>query len=176
MILRSLRGCFEPLHFEPLHFELLHFELLHFEPLHFEPPYSEDMIVQQPNLDSAGKVAIFQRQPEPKVFSGGEVIFLDGQSGDYLYGVLEGAVDLVVDGKILETIEEGEVFGAGALIHPDGVRVYTAIAKTDCKLAYMDESRMLFAIQETPMFALDVMRNYSERLQRMSKHPLDAKA
>ncbi|MBW4658793.1 MAG: Crp/Fnr family transcriptional regulator [Drouetiella hepatica Uher 2000/2452] len=133
-------------------------------------------MVQQLNLGPAGKVAIFQRQSEPKVFSVGEVIFEDGQPGDYLYGVLEGAVDLAVDGKVLETIEMGGVFGAGALIHPEGIRVYSAIAKTDCKLAYMDESRMLFAIQETPMFALDVMRNYSERLRRLSKHPLGGKA
>lgn len=132
--------------------------------------------MQQLNLGPAGKVAIFQRQSEPKVFSVGEVIFEDGQPGDYLYGVLEGAVDLAVDGKVLETIEMGGVFGAGALIHPEGIRVYSAIAKTDCKLAYMDESRMLFAIQETPMFALDVMRNYSERLRRLSKHPLGGKA
>ncbi len=133
-------------------------------------------MVQQLNLGPAGKVAIFQRQPEPKVFSASEIIFEEGQSGDYLYGVLEGAVDLVIEGKVLETIEVGSVFGAGALIHPDGVRVYSAIAKTDCKLAYMDESRMLFAIQETPMFALEVMRNYSERLRRLSKHPLGEKA
>ncbi|MBI4784232.1 MAG: Crp/Fnr family transcriptional regulator [Oscillatoriophycideae cyanobacterium NC_groundwater_1537_Pr4_S-0.65um_50_18] len=133
-------------------------------------------MVQQLGLNPAGKVAIFQRQPEPKVFSAGEVIFTDGQAGDYLYGVLEGTVELVVEDKVIEIISLGEVFGAGALIHPDGVRIYTAIARTDCKLAYLDEARMLFAIQETPMFALDVMRNYSERLRRLTKHPLDAKA
>ncbi|HEY9639119.1 MAG TPA: Crp/Fnr family transcriptional regulator [Coleofasciculaceae cyanobacterium] len=145
--------------------------------MHFIPAlYFEDLMVQQLKLEPARTVAIFQRQPDPKFFTAGEVIFEDGQPGDYLYGILEGTVDLVVDGNIIETIEAGSVFGAGALIHPDGIRVYTAIARTDCKLAYMDQARLLFAVQETPMFALEVMRNYSDRLRRLTRHPLDLKA
>ena len=133
-------------------------------------------MVQQIKLEPARTVAIFQRQPDPKFFAAGEVIFEDGQAGDYLYGVLEGAVDLVVNNNVIETIQSGGVFGAGALIHPDGLRVYTAIAQTDCTLAFMDQARLLFAVQETPMFALEVMRNYSDRLRRLTRHPLDFKA
>ena len=111
-------------------------------------------------------VSIFQKQPDPQTFSAGQVILEEGQSGDNMYGILEGKVDILVNGKVVETIETGEVFGVGVLV---GVKTYTAIAKVDSKLASVDEKRFLFAVQETPMFALQVMKSYSERLSRLQR-------
>ncbi|HIK03198.1 MAG TPA: Crp/Fnr family transcriptional regulator [Trichormus sp. M33_DOE_039] len=111
-------------------------------------------------------VGIFQKQSDPQVFPVGQVIFADGDPGEYMYGIVEGEIELLVNGKVVETIGAGDVFGTGVLV---GVkhRTYTAIAKTDCTLAYLDEKRFLFAVQETPMFALMVIKNYSERLTRL---------
>ncbi|QLE56961.1 cyclic nucleotide-binding domain-containing protein [Nostoc sp. TCL26-01] len=111
-------------------------------------------------------ISIFQKQPDPQAFSAGQVIFAEGQTGDYMYGILTGEVDLVVNGKVVETIEAGQIFGIGGLVGVHN-RTYTAIAKTDCQLAYLDEKRFLFAVQETPVFALMVIRNYAERLNRL---------
>ncbi|MDZ8225960.1 MULTISPECIES: Crp/Fnr family transcriptional regulator [unclassified Nostoc] len=113
-------------------------------------------------------VSIFQKQPDPQAFSAGEVIFEEGQSGDRMYGILEGEVDILVNGKVVETIDTGEIFGAGVLVGVKN-RTYTAIAKVDTKLASVDEKRFLFAVQETPMFALQVMKSYSERLSRVQR-------
>jgi CRP-like cAMP-binding protein len=113
-------------------------------------------------------VGIFQKQSDPEFFSSGKVIFTEGDPGEYMYGIVEGEIELLVNGKVVETIGAGEVFGTGVLV---GVkyRTYTAIAKTDCTLAYLDEKRFLFAVQETPMFALMVIKNYSERLSRLQQ-------
>ncbi|MEH2434065.1 MAG: Crp/Fnr family transcriptional regulator [Nostoc sp.] len=113
-------------------------------------------------------VSIFQKQPDPQTFSAGQVILEEGQSGDNMYGILEGKVDILVNGKVVETIETGEVFGVGVLVGVKN-RTYTAIAKVDSKLASVDEKRFLFAVQETPMFALQVMKSYSERLSRLQR-------
>ncbi len=113
-------------------------------------------------------LAIFQKQPDPQLFSAGQVIFEEGQPGDYMYGIVEGTVDLLINGKVIETIAAGGLFGTGVLIGV-ATRNYTAIAKTDCQLAYIDEKRFLFAVQETPMFALNVMRSYAERLNRLQR-------
>ncbi|ADI63663.1 cyclic nucleotide-binding domain-containing protein [Trichormus azollae] len=117
-------------------------------------------------LSPVAKISIFQRKPDPKVFSSGATIFEEGQSGDFMYGILAGEVEILVHDKILETIQAGEVFGAGVLV---GIkqRNYTAIAKTSCKLAFLNEYSFLFVIQETPMFAIQVMKSYSERLNRI---------
>src|SRR4028119_1625006 len=96
-------------------------------------------------LDPIKTLRIFQRQPDPKVFSAGQVIFEEGQPGDFMYGILEGEVEVLVNGKVVETIKPGEVFGTGTLIGV-GTRTYKAIAKTDCKLAFLDQQRFLFAV------------------------------
>jgi CRP-like cAMP-binding protein len=111
-------------------------------------------------------VSIFQKQPDPKGFSAGEVIFEEGQPGEQMYGILEGTVDILVNGKVVETIDTGEVFGIGVLVGVQN-RTYTAVAKVDTKLGFLDEKKFLFAVQETPMFALKVMKSYSERLSRL---------
>jgi CRP/FNR family transcriptional regulator, cyclic AMP receptor protein len=61
------------------------------------------------------------------------------------------------------------VFGEGVLVHPSKMRASTAIARTNCTLACLDEKRFLFAIQNTPMFAVEIMRSFSERLRRLKQ-------
>ena len=119
-------------------------------------------------LEPANTVSILQKQPSPRTFSAGQTIFRAGETGEFMYGILEGQVELFVNGKVVETIDTGEVFGTGALVGV-GARTYTAIAKTDCKLAFLDQQRFLFAIQETPLFALKVMKSYSERINRLAR-------
>jgi CRP/FNR family transcriptional regulator, cyclic AMP receptor protein len=141
--------------------------------IHQLPDLIEETMPLHTSLEPATTVQIFQRQPDPKFFEAGEIIFEAGEKGDYMYGLLEGEIEEYVDGELKETITAGDVFGVGALVHPNGVRVSTAIAKTPCKVAYMDQQRFLFAVQETPMFALEVIRSYSARLIRFKKHPSD---
>ena len=112
-------------------------------------------------------VSILQKQSEPKTFSAGETIFREGDPADWMYGILSGEVFLLVNGKVVETMETGAVFGTGALVEVKD-RTYSAIAKTDCELAYLDRQHFLFAVQETPMFALEVMKSYSERISRLA--------
>jgi CRP-like cAMP-binding protein len=120
-------------------------------------------------LQPSETVKIFQNQPNCKTTPAGTVIFEHGQPGDYMYGIIEGEVTQSLDGKVVETLKAGNVFGESALVHPESIRFTTAVAKTDCKLACLDRSHFLFAVQETPMFALEVMRSYSDRLQLLKQ-------
>ena len=116
-------------------------------------------------------ITIFQQQPAPHTFSSGDVIFTEGQPGNCMYGIMEGEVNILVNGNIVETITASEVFGTGVLLGINH-RTYTAIAKTDCKLVFLDEQGFLFAVQETPMFAIQVMKSYSERLTKLQHHTI----
>ncbi|MBE7381389.1 MAG: cyclic nucleotide-binding domain-containing protein [Leptolyngbya sp. SIO1E4] len=118
----------------------------------------------------ARTVELFSTVPESLTFKTGETVFRHGDIGRVMYGIIEGTVELQVDGKPVELIKIGDVFGEGALVQPDSLRASTAIAKTDCKLAVVDEARFRFLIENTPMFALEVMRSYSNRLRHF-KHP-----
>nr|WP_290221571.1 cyclic nucleotide-binding domain-containing protein [Trichocoleus desertorum] len=119
-------------------------------------------------LDPVATLSIFQRQPQPQRFSTDQVIFEIGQPAELMYGILSGTVGLLINNRVIETLERGEVFGVGALIGAK-TRTYTAVAETECELAFLDQKRFLFAVQETPIFALEVMKSYSERLSRLVK-------
>ncbi|NMF82592.1 Crp/Fnr family transcriptional regulator [Nodosilinea sp. P-1105] len=118
-------------------------------------------------LEPARVVELFATAPDVQTFKAGEVIFEVGTSGEVMYGVIEGDVELVVDGQVVETIEAGDVFGEGALVQIPPLRASTAVAKTDCKLAQVDQTHFKFLVQETPLFALEVIRSLSTRLRAL---------
>lgn len=118
----------------------------------------------------AHTVEMFSKIPEGQAFPAGATIFGEGEAGSVMYGIIEGTVAMQVDGKTVETINAGDVFGEGALVHPDHLRRSTAIAQTDCQVAVLDQERFRFLIENTPNFAIEVMRSYSDRLLKF-KHP-----
>lgn len=121
-------------------------------------------------MNVAHTVELFSTIPEGQRVKAGDTIFSEGDPGSVMYGIVEGTVAMQVDGKTVETIHAGDVFGEGALVHPEGLRRSTAIAQTDCQLAILDQERFKFLIENTPTFAIDVMRSYSDRLLKF-KHP-----
>ena len=109
---------------------------------------------------------LFEHASDAKPDAAGTTIFHTGDERDYMYAVLEGQVDIVVNGRVVETVVSGGIFGEMALIEKDQ-RTATAIARTDATVVAVDERRFLFLIQQTPNFALHVMRVLSDRLRRM---------
>ena len=57
-----------------------------------------------------------------------------------------------------------DTFGEMAIVD-SSPRSATVVAVTDTKLAVIDRHRFLFLVQETPMFALQVMSSIAERLR-----------
>jgi len=98
-------------------------------------------------------------------FAPGQVIFASGEAGDFMYVVRSGEIEIERDGKLIETLSTGGIFGEMALI--DGSpRSATARAKTDAEVAPINEKSFLFLVHETPFFAIAVMRTLAERLRR----------
>jgi len=112
-------------------------------------------------------IKLFSNSTDFKTFSAGQIIFNEGQPGDVMYVIMDGTVDILVNAKLLNTLGPGEILGEMALVDAEP-RSATAIAKTDCKLVPVDQKRFTFLVQQTPYFAVDVMRIMSERLRRAS--------
>jgi len=101
----------------------------------------------------------------PASFKPGEVIFAKGDKGDKMYVIRSGEVEIERDGKVVESLSPGGIFGEMALI--DGSpRAATARAKTSCEVAPITEKSFMFLVHETPFFAIAVMRTLAERLRR----------
>ena len=100
----------------------------------------------------------------------GDVIFNNGEPGDKLYGVVSGEVQLNWGDNGVEMIGPGSSFGAGALVDPEHRRFGTAVAICDSELLEMNREEFLFAMQELPMFSLEMLHDLEQRLQRIKEH------
>ncbi len=111
---------------------------------------------------------LFARDEQIKTYYAGETIFQRDELGKTMYVVLEGEVNILLNGVVVETVRRGGIFGEMALID-DSPRSASAVAVTTCKLTAIDERRFVFLTQETPYFALHVMSVLAERLRRKDK-------
>ena len=107
---------------------------------------------------------LFRHIKDPISFAAGDYIFHAGDAADSLYAVLEGEIDLVIHGQHKRTFGPGEIFGEMGLIE-HRPRLGDAVARTECKVSKVNEERFNYMVQQTPNFALTIMRVLSERLR-----------
>lgn len=113
-------------------------------------------------------IDLFRNETEFDRFSAGATIFREGDPGQLMYVVLEGEVRLSVKGLEVDLLGPGGVMGEMSLIDTEP-RSATATAITDCKLVPITERRFMFMVQQTPKFALQIMRVIADRLRAMDK-------
>ena len=105
------------------------------------------------------------RDKEATSFAPGQSIFRAGDQGEAMYIVVEGEVEILDGSVLLETSGQGSIVGELAL-NDDEPRSATAVAKTDCRLVAVDRRRFQYMVQETPLFALSVMKVLADRLRK----------
>ena len=114
------------------------------------------------------KINLFDKDQEYTIAATGLVVFRAGDAADRMYAVIEGQVDIVINGQLVETVETGGVFGEMALIE-DRPRVATATVSAQAKLVSIDRKRFLFLVQQNPYFAIQLMTVMASRLRKMDE-------
>lgn len=107
---------------------------------------------------------MFRDETEVETYADGDWVFIEGQPGDVMYVVKSGKVDIVFDDQVLETIPAGGILGEMALVGYH-TRSANAVARGDCELVPINESRFHHLIQNTPGFATGVMKVMADRLR-----------
>jgi CRP-like cAMP-binding protein len=107
---------------------------------------------------------LFRHSPDAEPVPAGVELCRQGEPGHTMFAIAEGEVEIVRDGVLLETFGPGEFFGEMSLID-QSPRSATARTKTDCRIVTIDERRFGFMVQQTPFFALEVMRSLTKRLR-----------
>jgi CRP/FNR family cyclic AMP-dependent transcriptional regulator len=109
-------------------------------------------------------LGVFKAAKETREVPAGTVIFEAGSTGEEMFGVVAGKIELrMPDGRVF-TLGPDESFGEMAIVD-HSPRSGTAVAVEDTTLAVVDRNRFLFLVHETPMFALQVMGSLAERLR-----------
>ena len=111
-------------------------------------------------------IDLFRHDSEIQDVAVGEHIVEIGDSGDVMYVVIEGEIEIRLGARVLERIGPGGLFGELALIeHKE--RTATAVATIQSKVAPITQERFLYLVQNTPFFAIEVMQTMADRLRRM---------
>lgn len=112
------------------------------------------------------KITLFHDSEDSEPVREGQTLFREGDLGDSFFVVTAGEVDILVGDELVETVGPGGVVGEMAMID-GGARSASAIARTDSRVVRLDEKRFKFLVQQTPNFAVQVMRIMADRLRRM---------
>lgn len=112
--------------------------------------------------------AIFASPANMRTVLQGTTIFKKGDDSGEMYVVESGEVDILINGKVVETVRAEGFFGEISLIE-DTVRTADAVARTDCKLLPVNRHHFLYMVDEIPQFALHVMKGMADRLRRADR-------
>jgi len=111
---------------------------------------------------------VFVRANETRTYAAGEVIFAQGDESSQMFGVVSGAVELRKDDEPVSVVGPGATFGEMGIISK-APRSLAAVASEQSEIAVIDERTFLFLVQETPMFALQVMQSLAARIRQLDE-------
>ena len=111
---------------------------------------------------------LFAHQTDAITLAPGDVLFQKGDAGDTMFVVLEGALEIQVGDKVVETATRGAIIGEMALID-QAPRNATVIARENSRLVKVDQRRFHFLIQQNPFFATHVMKELVARIRAMNQ-------
>lgn len=109
-------------------------------------------------------MTLFRNAQDSVGFSAGTTLFVEGEHGDQAYVVVEGELEVRCRGNVVGKVGPGEIVGEMALLN-SSPRGAECRAITDVRVVPIDQRRFTFLIQQTPFFAIEVMRIMAERLR-----------
>lgn len=117
------------------------------------------------------EATIKHRKEYTRYYRKNDTIFLKGDLGNCMYVVLKGQVEIQIDDDItVDVIHPGGMFGEMGIIE-SAPRAAKAVANAETALLVIDEAHFLDLVQETPFFALKVLRTVTMRTKRALKQP-----
>jgi len=111
---------------------------------------------------------VFKDSEDVIEYPAGTVIASEGEEGGHMYVVMSGEVTISINKQTLADAFAGEIVGEMALINSN-IRSATLTAKTDCRLALIDQASFNSLLRHVPDFSLHVMKVLAERLTRAYK-------
>ncbi len=108
---------------------------------------------------------LFRDLPEVVRVDKDHVLFRRGDPAQHMYVVIEGVVDLMIGEAVVESSSPGAFIGELALID-NAPRSATAVARPGARIFPIDQEKFRALVQQSPQFAIDVMRAIADRLRR----------
>ncbi len=108
---------------------------------------------------------LFRHESDLQNLAAGQALFKEGDAGELMYVLISGTAEISVNNRIVETANAGAILGEMAMID-EGTRSATVVAKSECQLLPIAKKRFDFLIQQTPNFAVHMMKVIAMRLRK----------
>lgn len=107
-----------------------------------------------------------------KVYRDGEAVVRQGETGDCMFTVQEGRLEVVAEqagrGAVrLTVLEKGDIFGEMAIFERE-VRSATVRALGEARVLTIDKKTFLRRVQEDPSLAFNLVRMMSQRIRNLT--------
>jgi CRP/FNR family transcriptional regulator, cyclic AMP receptor protein len=119
------------------------------------------------DLTSQDLVAMFSDETTTAHLAVGQVLFKNGDVGGTMYVVRSGTLRIRSGSVVYEDVGPGGMVGEMGIVESNMPRSAMVYALTPAELVEVDQEHFLALVDETPRFALAVMRVLSRRLRRM---------
>ncbi|HXT11857.1 MAG TPA: HAMP domain-containing sensor histidine kinase [Candidatus Angelobacter sp.] len=121
--------------------------------------------------DALRKIAV------ERTFAAGDHIFKEGDSGDGIYAVKDGAVEISVAmnqnvRRVFAKLGPGEMFGEMAVLEFKP-RSASAIATVKTQVYFIPRDALLSLLEKSPALSLELLRDISQRLRDFNRRYID---
>ncbi|MDB6019675.1 MAG: Cyclic nucleotide-binding protein [Pedosphaera sp.] len=122
---------------------------------------------------NAGELEILRQAAQERSFGANEEIFKEGDTGDGVYVVKDGAV--MISGlvgpnvrHVFSTVAPGEIFGEMAVLE-NKPRSASAVADKPTTVYFIPRDAMLQLVESSPQLSLGLLREISSRLREFNR-------
>ncbi len=101
--------------------------------------------------------------------SKGEIIFHQGEPSSYLYYIVNGKYDVIVDGKVVSCLNSDDIFMGEMSFLLNNHRSATVQAQTEGRLIEVSKREFVQVIKEKPHYVLFLTKLLAQRIQRINQ-------
>jgi|WetSurMetagenome_2_1015567.scaffolds.fasta_scaffold00724_10 anti-sigma regulatory factor (Ser/Thr protein kinase) len=128
--------------------------------VNFEIAYRKDVSVTTPELF---------RFIGPRDVNPGDVVFGHGEPGNFMYYIVKGQYDVIVNGTVMSTLSPDDVFMGEMSFLLNNRRNATVRAKTEGTLIPVSKDDFVKAVKRKPHYALFLARLLAQRIERSNR-------
>jgi CRP-like cAMP-binding protein len=99
----------------------------------------------------------------------GDIVFKEGDSGDFLYYIVKGRYDVIAGGRIVSTLSPDDIFMGEMSFLLNNRRSATICAQTAGRLIEVSKKEFVNAIRKKPHYALFLSRLLAQRIERSNR-------
>lgn len=119
------------------------------------------------------KLKLLAFASEMVYFEDGDIVFNSGDSADYAYVIMEGAVDVITEtdsGPVVSvTLRQNQLIGELGVLN-NTPRIATLVANGNLRAMKITAEMFFRILRENSEVALDVIRMLSDKLTRTHEH------